>query len=149
MTDRLAAPVAARTLVVAVVATFVLATGAGIGGAALFVTGQTGPPGPEGVPGSVGPRGERGPRGPAGGPRGPEGPVGPRGPRGRTGAVGPAGSADEADVLSAIEGNPDEVATAIQSSLDPDPADVESNLETLCSSLTLSDALSNDIISCP
>jgi hypothetical protein len=41
--------------------------------------------------------------------------------------------------MTAIEDNPDEVAQAIQNSLDPDPADVESNLEDLCSSLRPSD----------
>jgi hypothetical protein len=52
-------------------------------------------------------------------------------------------------VLDAISNNSTEVADVIQADLDPDPSDVESNLEDLCSSLQLSDALSNDIISCP
>ena len=69
--------------------------------------------------------------------------------RGAVGATGPAGTASEDDVLNAIEDNPDEVAQAIQGSLDPDPADVESNVEDLCTSLQLTDALSNEILSCP
>jgi hypothetical protein len=52
-------------------------------------------------------------------------------------------------VLDAISNNSSEVADAIQADLGPDLSDVESNLEDLCSSLRLSEALSNDIISCP
>jgi hypothetical protein len=88
-------------------------------------------------------------QGPASGPRGPRGPQGEQGPRGPQGPTGPPGGADEQDVLDAISNNPADVADAIQADLDPDPSDVQSNLEDLCSSLRLSEALSNDIISCP
>jgi hypothetical protein len=139
-------PVSVRTLLLSLLGVFVLATAAGIGGAAIVVSGKQGPQGSEGL---TGPAGGAGPRGPAGGPRGPRGTRGPAGPRGNTGREGPAGSADEDDVLTAIEDNAGEVAGAVQTSLDPDPSDVASNLETLCSSLRLSEALSNDVIPCP
>jgi len=122
-----------RTLLVSLVITFIIATAAGAGASRLIAPQQRGPRG------FVGPTGPSG----AGGPRG------HRGPRGPVGAAGPAGGASEDDVLTAINDNADEVAQDIQSSLDPDPADVESNLEDLCSSLQLSDALSNDVINCP
>jgi len=144
--DAMETPVTVRALLLSPAAVFILATAAGAVGAAILVSGKQGPQGRVGV---AGPAGPPGPRGPAGGPQGPRGARGPEGPRGRTGREGPPGAADEQDVLTAIEDNPDEVAQAIQASFDPDPSDVESNLEALCSSLQLSDALSNDIISCP
>lgn len=113
-----------RTLLVSLVITFITATATGAGASRLIAPQHRGP-------------------------RGFVGPTGPSGARGPAGATGPAGSASEDDVLTAINKNPDEVAQDIQSSLDPDPADVESNLEDLCSSLQLSDALSNDVINCP
>ena len=139
-------PVSVGTLVLSLVGVFILASAVGVGVAAVVVSGEQGA---EGAVGVAGPTGPPGPRGPAGGPRGPRGAQGPEGPRGRTGRAGPPGGADEQDVLTAIEDNPDEVAQAIQASFDPDPSDVESNLEDLCSSLQLSDALSNDVVSCP
>jgi hypothetical protein len=141
--------VTTRTLLISLVVTFIVATAAGAGASRLIAPAQRGPRGSVGPAGPSGAQGPRGRQGPAGGPRGPGGPQGARGPRGPVGATGPAGSASEDDVLTAINDNPDEVAQDIQSALNPDPADVESNLEDLCSSLRLSDALSNDVIVCP
>ena len=138
-----------RTLLVSLVITFIVATAAGAGVSRLIGPEQRAPRGVAGPAGPLGPQGARGRQGPAGGPRGPVGPRGARGPRGTVGATGPAGTASEDDVLTAINDNPDEVAQAIQSSLDPDPADVESNLADLCSSLQLSNALVNDVVNCP
>jgi hypothetical protein len=94
------------------------------------------------------------------GPAGPAGHVGPRGPQGPEGDT--SVSAD--DVRSAVDDDPDAVAASlsghldyedIQQNLDPDPSDVQSDLESvrsalddLCSQLSLSDALSNDFTSC-
>ena len=141
--------VTGRTLLISLLATGLLATAAGAVVGAAIASPQRGPRGFAGATGPQGPGGPQGRRGPAGGPRGPVGPLGPRGPRGAVGATGPAGTASEDDVLNAIEDNPDEVAQAIQGSLDPDPADVESNVEDFCTSLQLTDALSNEILSCP
>lgn len=135
-----------RTLLVPLVITFIMATAAGAGASRLIAPQQRGP---RGLVGPTGAQGSRGHRGPAGGPQGPVGPQGSRSSRGPAGAPGPAGGSSEDDVLTAVNDNPDEVAQDIQSSLDPDPADVESNLEDLCSSLQLSDALSSDVINCP
>jgi hypothetical protein len=81
--------------------------------------------------------------------RGPTGDTGPSGPRGAQGPQGESGEAvDEETIYAAIENDPQRVAEAIQDSLDgsviqanmdPNPADVESNLEDLCSEIELSD----------
>jgi hypothetical protein len=62
---------------------------------------------------------------------------------------------DDEAVLNVIEGDPDRVAQAVQSSLDPDPADVSGEVDQLrsafdglCSSLHLSPALEDAVISC-
>jgi hypothetical protein len=68
------------------------------------------------------------------------------------------------EVQSAVDDDPDAIAASlsghldyedIQQNLDPDPSDVQSDVENvrsalddLCSQLSLSDALSSDFISC-
>jgi hypothetical protein len=98
---------------------------------------------------------------PAPGPQGQRGSMGPAGPAGSRGARGPAG--DEEAIWSAIEGDPERAAAAVQDELDPSPADAQSDaadanaaaaqvaddLDSMCSSLQLTDALSNDYLSCP
>ena len=95
-------------------------------------------------------------RGP-GGSRGATGPSGPRGPEGDA-------SIEASNVQSAIDEDPDAVAASlsghldyedIQQNLDPDPADVESELQdvrdkrdALCSDLSLSSAVQNDVTAC-
>jgi hypothetical protein len=101
------------------------------------------------------------------GPTGPAGEVGPRGP------MGPMGDTEvsASDVAAAVDEDPDAVAASlsghldyqdIQQNLDPDPSDLASDVddaataandarstvEDLCSQLSLSDALSDDYISC-
>ncbi len=61
---------------------------------------------------------------------------------------GPAGEVDEDAVYEAIEVAPGRVATAVQGSLDPDPTDVQAQLESLCSTLQLAPALEEEVISC-
>ena len=50
--------------------------------------------------------------------------------------------------MTAIEADPARVATAIQADLDPDPSDVQSNLDDLCSSLSLTPALDSEVLPC-
>lgn len=85
---------------------------------------------------------------------GARGPSGPEGPPGADGTDGQG--ADDETVMEAIEYDPARVAAAIQDSLDPDPSTVQSDLEDLrsavqsmCSDLSLAEALSSDYISCP
>jgi hypothetical protein len=132
--ERLGQPVSLRTLIVVAVAIAVISIlGGAAVSAAVLQRGAVGPPGPAG---STGPAG---PEGPAGTRRGPRGPLGPE---------GPAGQAGEEAVFTAIEGDPGRVADAIQSSLSPDPADVQSNLDDLCSSLQLAQALQDEVLAC-
>jgi hypothetical protein len=67
-----------------------------------------------------------------------------------------SGSVDDEEVWSVIEGDPTRAAAAVQDELDPSPADaqddaarVASDLDDLCSSLRLTDALLDEFISCP
>jgi hypothetical protein len=115
-----------RTAVLAVVLAAILGAGAGAG--AVVLTVKRGP---------VGPVGEEGPRG-------------PRGPAGET-----AVSADE--VQAAIDEDPSAVAASLsglldyqdnQQNLDPDPADVQSSLDDLCTELSFSEALSDTFLPC-
>src|SRR3954468_287376 len=94
------------------------------------------------------------------------GPAGARGPAGRTGPRGPEGDAqiDASDVQTAVDNDPDAIASSlsghldyedIQQNLNPDPADVEGDLQdvsdkldSLCSDLSLSAAVENDITAC-
>ena len=80
------------------------------------------------------------------GDRGPRGSRGPKGPPGRDADAAPL---DPEEVYRLIEDDPDRVTQAIQASLDPDPADVESDLETLCFDLGLTEALSDESLFCP
>lgn len=103
----------------------------------------------------------------AAGSQGAQGEAGPAGPAGLPGARGPRGSAvDPSDledaVWQAIEDDPQRAAQEIQEYLDPDPSDVSSavdevqvavdgvqnNFDDLCSSLTLTDAMSSEILPC-
>jgi hypothetical protein len=130
-----------RTLVLVSIVVFALATACGTVLASFVLEkGDRGPVGP------IGPRGERGPEG---GPPGPEGDRGPRGRRGPRGVAGLDGTVDEDSVFDAIESDPYRAATAVQSDLDPDPADVLSALQSLCSDLSYSAALEDEYISCP
>jgi hypothetical protein len=126
--ERLSETVTVRTMLAALIVVFVLATAAGAAVSALVI--QRGSAGPTGADGTPGPRGLRGP-------------------------PGPRGEVDDEAVLNAIEGDPDRVAQAVQSSLDPDPADVSgevdqlrSDFDGLCSSLHLAPALEDVVISC-
>src|SRR5262245_23751692 len=91
---------------------------------------------------------------------------GPAGPRGLVGPEGPEGSTEVSsdDVVSAIDEDPDSVAASlsghldyedIQQNLDPDPADVQSDVEdtsskldALCTDLSFASALENDLTAC-
>ena len=62
-----------------------------------------------------------------------------------------------------VESDPQRVTDLVEDNLDPSPADVQSNvddvqanvedvasnLSSLCSDLSLTDALSNEVLSCP
>jgi hypothetical protein len=130
---RTVAGVSPRATVLAVVLAALLGSGIGASAVALVVK-----RGPEGTRGASGPRG-------------------PRGPEGST-------EVDASEVQAAIDDDPDTVATSlsghldyqdIQQNLDPDPADLESELQDvsdkldrLCSDLSFSAAVENDITAC-
>jgi hypothetical protein len=133
-------PVSLRTHVVSLVVVAAVAIAGGATASEVVV--KRGPAGPQGPVGAIGPRG------PQGDPGGPPGPRGPRGVRGPAGPQGPAGAVNEDNVLTAISDNSSEVASDIQSDLDPDPAQVQSNLDDLCGALNLSDALSDTVLPC-
>jgi len=89
------------------------------------------------------------------GPRGPAGEQGPPGIPGTRGARGVAVVEDE-EVWRVIEDDPQRLADVVQDYLDPAPADVQaevetvaSDLTTLCSDLSFADALSSEFITCP
>jgi hypothetical protein len=93
---------------------------------------------------------ERGP----GGPRGEQGPTGPQGPPGEDGSS-EAQALDWEEVWQAIEDDPERFSTMVDESLDPAPADVQTNLEELratvdglCSELSGAAALEDVYISC-
>jgi hypothetical protein len=52
-------------------------------------------------------------------------------------------------VFEAIESDSSRAASAIQPGLDPDPSDVMSALESLCSDLSYAPALESEVITCP
>lgn len=138
--ERLNTPVTLRTLIAVAAGVLVIALGGSAAISAAVVQ-----RGPEGPAGATGPAGPVGPQGDA------ASKVGPRGPRGRRGEAGPegaAGSADEEAVMEAIESDPRRVAQAVQSKLDPDPSDVQSNLEELCTDLSYNQAVENDLPPC-
>jgi hypothetical protein len=130
--------VSVRTLVVAVIAASLLS----IGGAVALSYALIGRPEP-----------------------GPRGPQRAQVPAGETGPRGPAGHAevDEDAVWQIVESDPQRVTNLVEDNLDPSPADVQSevedlsgqvddvasNLSSLCSDLSLTDALSNEVLSCP
>lgn len=125
-------PVTLRALLIALAVTFLLAAGTGVAASVLIL--------------------ERGPQGATG-------PPGPEGPEGTAGEVDPdeiqsavEDAVDSNLVINAIQQDPSGTADA----LDPSPSDVANDVETLrsdvdsmCSSLQLADALSNDFITCP
>jgi hypothetical protein len=123
--------VTVRVLVIAVLVASLLSIGAAVAlSYALIGKPDPGPRGPQGV---QGPAGERGPRGPAG-----------------------HAEVDEDAVWEVVENDPQRVTDLVEDNLDPSPADVQtnvedvaSNLSSLCSDLSLTDALSNEVLSCP
>jgi hypothetical protein len=141
MRERLSQPVTLGTLLAAVALTAVIACVGAVAVGSWVV--QRGPEGPPGATGPEGPIGATGPPGRPSNRRGPVGPTGPPGPKGRPGRV------DEEAVYEAIEAHPSRVAAAIQPALDPDPADVSSDLDALCNELAFADALSDELIFCP
>lgn len=92
------------------------------------------------------------------GPQGEDGPPGPRGKRGPPGADAQDVAIDPELVYEAIEQDPQRVSDAVldsldpyalQSQMDPDPANVLRDLQDLCSQLSLTEALADEFISCP
>jgi hypothetical protein len=84
------------------------------------------------------------------------GPAGPQGEQGPAGPQGPSAELDDEDVWDIVESDPDRVTQLVEPNLDPAPADVADDLETvtqelssLCSDLEFSDALANDVLVCP
>ena len=97
---------------------------------------------------------EAGPQGQAGA-QGQRGATGEQGPRGRSGADATA-DVDEESVWSVIEADSTRLTESVEGYLDPAPGDVQSELEdlrsdvsSLCSELTLADALSSEYLTCP
>jgi hypothetical protein len=123
--------VTVRALVIAVLVASLLSTGAAVAlSYALIGQPEPGPRGPEGV---QGPSGERGSRGPAG-----------------------HAEVDEDAVWEVVESDPQRVTDLVEDNLDPSPTDVQtnvedvaSNLSSLCSDLSLTNALSNEVLPCP
>jgi hypothetical protein len=81
---------------------------------------------------------------------------GPRGATGAQGKTGAPGTVDAEDVMAAIEADPARVAQAIQDELDPTPADlqdqidtVSGDLSTLCTDLQAEPALASASFNCP
>jgi hypothetical protein len=119
-----------RTLVLAVAGASLLSVVAAVG-LSFALIGQP-EPGPPGAPGPAGQRGA----------------TGERGPQGRPGQDGGSAEVDEESNFQALLAEPLRVSEIVQDNLDPAPSDVQSDLESLrsdveslCSHLSLADAL--------
>jgi hypothetical protein len=126
--------VAVRTFLLALTATAILSIGAAVAlSYALIGEPEPGPPGPVGEQGEPGLPGERGRRGPAGNVE-----------------------LDEDAVWDVVEGDPQRITDVVEEYLSPTPSDVDarvddvaSDLSSLCTNLSFSDALSEELILCP